>query len=403
MTTMKNDTPMTEDTRLNILPSDDFDNKIQRLRDLMAAAGLDAIFVSDNANRYYLTGRVFNGFILLTANDIHYFIRRPNHLDGPGVFKIRKPEEIANCIDVSMLGTVGLELSQSSYALISRLAAALHLDGFENADPVLMAARAVKTPYELAKIEHSSQCLTSVYRQIPRMYRPGMSDIELQIEIERITRLTGGLGQFRVNGEEMEINMGSVLTGDNADTPSSYDFALGGAGADPSLPIGADGSIIRPGNTVMVDTNGDFTGYMTDMSRTFACGEVTDQRALKAHQLSIDICRRLESMGRPGVKAADMYKCAVDMTREAGLEHLFMGHRSQAGFIGHGVGIAINELPVIAPRSRDVLAAGNVIALEPKFVIPHIGAVGVENTYVVTENGLKRFTEAPEQMLRLEE
>ncbi|MDE7443677.1 MAG: M24 family metallopeptidase, partial [Muribaculaceae bacterium] len=77
-------------------------------------------------------------------------------------------------------------------------------------------------------------------------------------------------------------------------------------------------------------------------------------------------------------------------------------HRQHAGFIGHGVGIEINELPVIAPRSRDILQADNVIALEPKFVIPHVGAVGIENTYVVTADGLKCLTNAPEEIIGLE-
>ena len=94
---------------------------------------------------------------------------------------------------------------------------------------------------------------------------------------------------------------------------------------------------------------------------------------------------------------------ALDMVAEARLTDYFMGHRAKAGFIGHGVGIVINELPVIAPRSRDVLAEGNVIALEPKFVIPETGAVGVENTYVVTAAGLRRLTDASEELVKLED
>lgn len=388
--------------KLNILPVEDFDEKIDRLRTGMQKSGLDTIVVSDNANRYYLTGRVFNGFIIVTRADVRYFVRRPTHLGGENVYPVRKPESIPEIIDIDALGHVGFELNQSSYALVERLASALGVTDFGNADPVLMAARAVKTPFEIEKIKRSSDCLTSVYGMIPGLFRPGMTDIELQIEIERVTRLKGGLGQFRISGEEMEINMGSVLTGDNADTPSSYDFAMGGAGADPSLPVGADGTIIRPGNTVMVDTNGDFTGYMTDMTRSFACGSVSEL-ARRAHDMSVDICRGIERLARPGVKASDLYNRAIEMVTEAGLADFFMGHRYQAGFIGHGVGIAINELPVLAPRSRDILRLRNVIALEPKFVIPGVGAVGVENTYVVTENGLQRLTEAPEELLPLEE
>ena len=78
-----------------------------------------------------------------------------------------------------------------------------------------------------------------------------------------------------------------------------------------------------------------------------------------------------------------------------------MGHRQQAGFIGHGVGIEVNEWPVIAPRSRHIIEKGNVIAIEPKFVIPGVGAVGIENTYVVTEEGLECMTNFPEEITQL--
>ncbi|MDE6513124.1 MAG: M24 family metallopeptidase, partial [Muribaculaceae bacterium] len=68
---------------------------------------------------------------------------------------------------------------------------------------------------------------------------------------------------------------------------------------------------------------------------------------------------------------------------------------------GHGIGIAVNEQPVLAPRSKSVLAEGNVIAIEPKFVIPGFGAIGIENTYVVTPDGMRRITPAPEEIIPL--
>lgn len=98
-----------------------------------------------------------------------------------------------------------------------------------------------------------------------------------------------------------------------------------------------------------------------------------------------------------------MYEEAMAIVRGEKLEAYFMGHRQHAGFIGHGVGIEINELPVIAPRSYDVISRGNVIALEPKFVIPGTGAVGIENTYVVTDSGMSSLTCSPEEIIDIEE
>jgi len=389
---------------LNILPTADLDDKLARTRRLMADAGLDWIVVSDNASKYYYTGRVFIGNILLGTDRILYFVRRPDGLSGNGVHYVHKPENIPGILcdlGIESLGRVGFELNQSSYGLVVRLSAALGVDIAGNADNIIMAARAVKTDYEIEKIRVSSQRLAKVYRAVPSLYAEGMTDVGLQIEIERISRLNGCIGLFRINGEEMELNMGSVLAGDNADAPSTYDFAMGGAGVDPSLPAGANGTVIAHGHSVMVDTNGDFTGYMTDMTRTFRIGDISDT-AVRAHNLSIEICAEMSRMARPGVRAADLYNRAIEMVKAADLAGFFMGHRHQAGFIGHGVGVAINELPVIAPRSRDVLVLNNVIAFEPKFVIPGVGAVGIENTYVVRADGLECLTDAPEELINLE-
>lgn len=395
--------PPADRDRLQLLPPDDIAGKLSRIRSLMAAQDVRTMVIGDNANKFYLTGRVFAGYIIIREDRVLYMLRRPNHLEGDGVHAIRKPEDIPAVLagaGITATGMTALELGATSYNAIQRLAKALDITPGADADAILRQARAVKTPHEIELMERDSQLLDTVYGRIPSLYSEGMSDQELQIAIESVTRRLGGLGILRVNGDEMELNGGSVLAGDNADEPSPYDFAMGGRGPHPSLPAGADGTLIKPGMTVMVDTNGNFNGYMTDMTRTFACGPV-NAAAAAAHALSVNICRALECMGTPGTPAKELYDRALKMAADAGMDMYFMGHRAKAGFVGHGVGIAINEVPVIAPRSRDILQEGNVIALEPKFVIPGTGAAGIENTYVVTPGGLRQLTHAPENLINL--
>lgn len=389
-----------------MLPEEEQRLRISKMRAAMAETGMDSAIVSSNANLYYLTGRVFSGYMYLppAGEAPVYCVKRPVQLADDRAISIRKPESIIDELKKHSLPlpvNVGLELQRLSYADAERLMKALGIASAEDADKALNRARAVKTPYEIKMMRLSGAKHELVYRKIPQLYIPGMTDIELQIEIERLSRLEGCLGQFRVSGEDMELYMGNILVGDNADAPSPYDFAMGGAGLDPSLPVGANGSIIRPGESVMVDMNGNFTGYMTDMTRTFACGRLSDM-ACDAHALSIRICAELARMGTPGTEAKAMYEKAEAMVAEAGLADYFMGHRQHAGFIGHGVGIEINESPVIAPRSRDILQAGNTIALEPKFVIPGVGAVGIENTYAVGDGGMECLTKAPEELISLD-
>ena len=375
-----------------------------RLQVLMQDCGMAGMLVSDNANLFYLCGRVFAGFAYVPAQgDVLWFVRRPVDLGGSGVFYIRKPEDIParlreNAVDCN--GIIGLEFDIAPYSLVCRLMELFPGGNFANANVPLREARSVKTPSEVEMMRQSGVKHAAVYRRIPGLYSAGMTDHELQVEIERVSRLEGCLGMFRISGQSMEIFMGNVISGKNADVPTPYDFAMGGAGLNPSLPVGACGEEIMEHTTVMVDLNGDFTGYMTDMTRVFSVGKVS-QEAYDAHQCSVDICRLFEKEARTGTEAKSLYAIVENLVKERGLERYSMGHLQHAGFIGHELWIEINNLPVIAPRSRHILQHNNMIALEPKFVIPGVGAVGIENTYCITDNGAERLTDAPEEIVDL--
>lgn len=378
----------------------EIDLRIKRISDKLVAQGMNAMLISSNVNLYYTSGRVFSGYTYITAEgDVTYFVKRPVGLLGDNVTYIRKPEQIVEIL-TEKPEKVALELDSLSVNDYNRLSRVFEGCEILDASAILRELRSVKTEYEIAKMKTCGVRHDEAYKHIHEIYREGMTDIELQIEVERELRLKGSLGIFRIHGESMELFMGNVLCGDNADSPSPYDFAMGGAGLDESLPVGCNGTTIKPGMTVMVDMCGNFNGYMTDMTRCFYVGKL-DETAKKAHETSIAIHHRLMEEAKPGVPAARLYEIAMEMTKEAGLEDYFMGHKQKAGYIGHGVGIEVNEAPVLAPRSREILTAGNVIALEPKYVIPHVGAVGVESTYVVTENGLECITNFPEEIAEL--
>ena len=385
--------------KLILWPDDEYRLRLDRIRSGMESAGMDAILLNDNANLYYITGRVYAGYAYIPRHGMPlYFVRRPVEMDGDGVVYIRKPEEITGSIGMSTPATIGLELDVTPYSTITRLAKIFPGSEMKNADVVMREVRAVKPPLALQMLRESGAKHTRVYKRIPGLFQEGMSDYDLQIAIENISRMQGCLGQFRISGDTMELYMGNILAGENADSPSPYDFAMGGAGMDPSLPVGANGTLITPGTTVMVDVNGNYNGYMTDMTRVFALGTL-EPLALKAHQCSIDIHHALCEMMRPGTPAKALWEKAEEIVEAAGLKAYYMGHRQHAGFIGHGVGIEINELPVIAPRSRDIIQEHNVIALEPKFVIPKVGAVGIENTYIVHSDHVECITLAPEEII----
>jgi Xaa-Pro aminopeptidase len=381
---------------------------IKKIRGELQAAGADAFLITSNVNLYYTVGQLVMGCLYIPVEGASVlFVRRPlglvETLHATSLQYIRKPEQITEIMAERGIPTpkcIMFESDLMSHSDWLRYEAIFSTARIINGTPAIQRVRSVKTDAEIEQLRQSGKLHTAVYRKIPELYRQGMTDLEFSIEIEREMRRGGCLGFFRIFGQSMEIFMGSVLAGNNACEPSPYDFALGGKGMHPSLPVGTAGFVMQPGMSVMVDIGGNFTGYMTDMTRTYSIGKLSE-KAYRAHQTSVEIQDKIVQMMRPGAVCEDIYNRSLEIAKHNGLEDCFMGIRQQARFVGHGVGLEVNELPVLGVRSRTVLEPGMVIAIEPKFVIENTGAVGIENTFVVTANGNEKLTELNEEIIDL--
>ena len=293
-----------------------------------------------------------------------------------------------------------LEGDELPYSEYCRLASLFPETEVVNGTPLIRQARSVKTAIEIEMFRRSGIAHAKAYEQIPSVYRPGMTDIEFSIEIERLMRLQGNLGIFRVFGRSMEIFMGSVLTGDNAGSPSPYDFALGGQGLDPALPGGANKTPLKEGQSVMIDLGGNFNGYMGDMSRVFSIGKLPEE-AYAAHQVCLDIQEKIASIAKPGIPCETLYNTAIEMVTAAGFADKFMGTQQKDKFIVHGIGLEIKESPVLATPKKQERETLMVFALEPKIVLPGIGPVGIENSWVVTNERIEKLTNCNEEIIEL--
>lgn len=382
----------------------DLESKYEKLRTIMELKKADGCLLTVDVNLFYMTGRVFDGFLYLPVDgDPFFFVKKPNDFEGKNVVFIRKPEQLPEMFEkfhLKMPRKLMLEADELPFNEYNRLLTAFHVSSAQNATSVLREMRSIKTGWEIEQTRMSGKLHDKTYADIPKCYRTGMTDLEFQIEIERLMRLNGSFGLLRAFGLNMNTYIGNVLAGENAEAPSPFDFALGGAGQTPFSPIGANGTKLEEGMSVMVDVAGNYMPYMTDMSRVFSIGKLNDL-ALHAHQVSIDIHNEIARYARPGIACADLYNRAAEIAEKEELSEYFMGWTQKAKFIGHGVGLQINELPVIAPRSKEALSSGMIIALEPKFVIPGTGAVGIENTYLVNDDGLEKLTLTNEEIIEL--
>ena len=378
--------------------------KWRRIQQAMRQEEADGCLLTMNVNLYYVSGQVFNGYFYLPAEGRPYwFVKRLTIPETNQVHVIRKPEQIPDFfrdLNLAMPRKLLLEADELSYNEYIRLQHVFRAEATGNASALIRHIRMIKTPWEIEQMRISARRHEAVYREIPACYRPGMRDIELQIEIEKRMRVHGSLGYFRAFGSNMDIFMGSLLAGENAGEPSPFDFALGGKGIHASGPLGANGTLLREGTTVMADMSGNYTAYQTDMTRVFSIGKLPD-RAYRVHRVALEIQARMERTAKPGVPCAELYRDALAMAGQEGLEDCFMGTRFQAKFVGHGVGLEINELPVLTTRSKDILQPGMTFAFEPKFVLAGIGAVGIENTFLVTDSGVEKMTLLDENITEL--
>lgn len=394
--------------KIKTLPLDvleDLPLRHKKIQSILQEKDIDACILTGNTNLCYAIGMVANAYFYLPREgEAFLFAHKSIPIEGSNVFSYSRLEDIPAILlknEQELPLTIALEEDEISAREYHRLCKV-----FSPAQPVPNAnvarlARMVKTPYEVSMIRRDGKRLADAYNHFADLYEEGMTDLEFSAAIEYSLRKNNHQGLFRTFGFRMEAHMGTVLCGENAGVPSPYDFSLGGAGLNPVLPIGPTGKIISRNESLMVDICGNFSGFMLDLSRTFAAGTLP-VRAYDLHQISLEILDILETMGHSGIPCNELYNEAMSIVQKYDVEDCFMGLDKQAKFIGHGFGYEINELPIISERYVLPLETNMVIALEPKFILKGVGAVGAEESYIVKENGLDCITsDCPRQIISL--
>ncbi len=310
-----------------------------------------------------------------------------------GLVCVRKPEEIPERLKAMQMAVpkvIGIEEGDISAMEYHRLVRLFPAAEWVEASNLMRTARSVKTPLEIEVLTETGRLHGEVYQEIPGLYQKGMTDVEFSAAIEHLVRVRGGLGLFRTYGFRMEVFMGTVLAGANGCAPSPYDFSLGGEGLHPSYPLGPSGKPLKVGDTIVADVAMNKMGYLTDLSRAFAVEQVSEE-SLRLQSIALEMEKQMVEAAKPGALCSDIYQIALDIAAQHGVADIFMGKKKQAPFVGHGIGIEINELPILTGKYKKPIEENMVIAIEPKFAGPD-GPVGVENSYLIDKEGAKQIT-----------
>jgi Xaa-Pro aminopeptidase len=186
--------------------------------------------------------------------------------------------------------------------------------------------------------------------------------------------------------------MGVVVSGASALYPTSFNGPVGAEGPYPNSPSGAGWKQLAAGETVMLDLVTMHNGYHADTTRTFFLGGEPTDAARRGHDGCLEVARWIEERMRPGASCSDVFREVRSLVEKRGEPDGFMGFgENRVRFFGHGVGLELDELPVLAQRIELRIEPGMVVAVEPKAFLPGTGPVGIENTYVVTDDGCERL------------
>ncbi|WP_276357788.1 M24 family metallopeptidase [Cohnella caldifontis] len=393
------------------------ERRIAGLQQLMKDAGLDGCLVTQNVGIYYLAGSMQTGYLFVPAKGpAAYYVKRS--------LKRAEDESHVRVVELGSLRRFGGQLEGDYPALFAgngsagrpqigadldvmpaqqylRFVEAVPQADWRDASALLRRQRSVKSEYEIGRIEAAARVAAASLEEGLRSLREGMTELELMTVIERKMREAGHIGLMRMRGYNQEIAAGMVAAGESAAVPTYFDGPAGGAGLTPAFPQSSSLRPIRRGEPILLDIGCCIDGYVIDQTRTAAIGRLPDELR-RAYGTADAILRRTEASLKPGAVPEALYVQALSMAEDAGLSEHFMGFgRDQVKFLGHGIGLEIDEWPVLARGFTEPLEPGMVIAVEPKFTFPGAGVVGIENTYLLTENGCRALTLSPETLYEM--
>jgi len=374
----------------------------------MAEEGLDAVIIVQNADLFYFTGTIQNGNLYIPLEgDPVYMVRKDfmrarmeSGLKEVAPFSSMKdiPIHLANH-GYPLPKRIGMELDVVPVGFFERYRKVFPQGEFSDATPLIRKVRMIKTKYEINIMKDAAVQVDKVCLRAREIIREGMSDMELAAELEFTARKEGHQGLLRMRAFNAELFYAHVFSGPDSAVPAYMDTPLGGVGPSPAFGQGAGYRKIKRNEPIIVDFAGCMDGYMVDQTRVFAIGGLSD-RLEKGYEDMLRVQERMMLLAEERATWGDIYDECLNLAVDMGYADSFMGNRgAQVSFIGHGIGIEIDEYPFLARGFNDMpLEPGMVFAFEPKVVFPGEGAVGIENTFYLTDQGLKQLTFSDQEL-----
>lgn len=341
----------------------------------------DAVLITDPKHVYYVTGFAcepherFLGVVLVRGEQPVLIVPE---LDADKAAAVSSVKQIATHSDTdnpyvilkahlpASVKTLGIEKSHLSVQRFETMQAELGSLQYADIGSVLQSMRIIKSDEELDRLQAAVDCIETVLGNVVQRVRIGMTEAEVVAELEY---------EMKKQGAEGPSFSTMVLAGENA-----------------ALPHGVPGSrVIREGDLLLFDLGVYVDGYASDITRTFAVGEVSDELK-KIYQTVLEANEAAIAAVRPGVSFGSLDHAARQVITDGGYGPYFT-HR-----LGHGLGIDVHEYPSVNASNEELLQPGVVFTIEPGIYVPNVGGVRIEDDVVVTEDGVRVLTSFPKEL-----
>ena len=391
-------------------PKAELEQRVINFQKYLKKEKIDVALILQRADLYYFAGTIqqANLFIPADGEPILMVYKSTERAQAESaidqILHLDSPKDIPNILRANghaLPATLGLELDvlpTNMFLSHQRLFQGSHILDISH---FVRLIRSVKSEYELKIMRQAAELSDQVAGCVPNLHREGMTELELAGKIEAEARRRGHQGIVRMRLWGSEMFYGHLMSGPAGAVPSFLSSPTGGIGASPAVAQGPGFKTIQRHEPVLVDYVFAYNGYLSDHARIFSLGSLPAE-LMEAHTAMLKVQLLIKNLAKPGVKSGEIYRHALGKADNLGYADHFMGTGAERiRFVGHGIGLEVDEYPFLATGQQLELQAGMTVALEPKLIFPGKGVVGIENTHVVTADGLEQLGQFPDEIMEI--
>jgi len=382
------------------IPSSEIESRIKHLKSYLKKENIDGAILLSTPELYYYSGVGYDGavYIPVEGDPIHLVKRNLKLAKSfsrlPTVTSFGRKSRLFKTLNIKPFTKIALELDILSFSFVNFLQSKTRNVQLTNCSSILRQFRSIKSDYEINRIKNAAKLVVNSFEYCLEIATPEMTEIELAVRLESWLLDNGHDGFITTYGFNTELLHYAYVISSKSSVLNIHFTPISGYGLTLKYPYGPSRQKLGK-KPFIIDTCGNQNGYISDTTRTFICGKFDTETHNELEALQ-HIKHFLQTNLKPNVNLSDLYNEVMDLTKELSIYDSFMGTSvDRVAFIGHGVGLELDELPVFYPKGPR-LVPGNILACEPKFFIQGEKVLGVEDTYAITESGNILLSKSPD-------